>query len=208
MMQVSTTVFPYLALVFDSPKDHKAMIKRYQELMKHHSSNLGSHMSSSDNSIAELNYCRERLMSLFNQPLKQSERVYLKWDQLNYFVPVPLSIKDKMLQKIGHSEGSLSSFDEIDINGLQKERDENLINGFGMKQILNNSSGYVKPGECVAILGPSGSGKTSLLNVLSGRINLSKGSTFLGKITCNGKPLIREDFGKSAAFVQQDDIMF
>ena len=59
-------------------------------------------------------------MSLFNQPLKQSERVYLKWDKLNYFVPVPLSIKDKMLQKIGQNETSLSSrnFEEIDINGL------------------------------------------------------------------------------------------
>ena len=70
-----------------------------------------------------------------------------------------------------------------------------------MKQILNNSSGYAKPGECVAILGPSGSGKTSLLNVLSGRIHLSKGSTFLGDIVCNGKPLQRDDFGKFAAFV-------
>ena len=64
--------------------------------------------------------------------------------------------------------------------------EQDLGSGFGMKQILNNSSGYVKPGELVAILGPSGSGKTSLLNVLSGRIHLSKGSTFLGDIVCNG----------------------
>ena len=62
--------------------------------------------------------------------------------------------------------------------------------------------GYCKPGESVAILGPSGSGKTSLLNVLSGRINLSCGSKFFGKITSNGKPLVRSDFGKFAAFVQ------
>ena len=54
------------------------------------------------------------------------------------------------------------------------------------KSILKKQSGYVKPGECVAVMGPSGSGKTSLLNVLAGRSNLSKNSKFDGKIEVNG----------------------
>lgn len=66
-------------------------------------------------------------------------------------------------------------------------------------------SGHAKPGECLAILGPSGSGKTSLMNVLSGRRDLSYNSKFLGSVHANGKPLTRENFGKFAAFVQQDD---
>ena len=40
----------------------------------------------------------------------------------------------------------------------------------------------MKSGECVAVMGPSGSGKTSLLNVLAGRIVLSKGSSFTGSV--------------------------
>ena len=51
-----------------------------------------------------------------------------------------------------------------------------------MKHILKDSKGYVKPGEFVAIMGPSGSGKTSLLNCLAGRLVLSKGSKFSGKM--------------------------
>jgi ABC-type multidrug transport system ATPase subunit len=76
-----------------------------------------------------------------------------------------------------------------------------LDSGKLQKHILNNSSGYVKPGELVAIMGPSGSGKTSLLNVIAGRQVLSKGSSFSGSITVNGRNLERDDFGKIAAFV-------
>jgi ABC-type multidrug transport system ATPase subunit len=71
-----------------------------------------------------------------------------------------------------------------------------------VKQILNNAYGYVKPGETVAIMGPSGSGKTSLLNVIAGRLSLSAGSSYSGKLTINGKTLKKDDFGKVAAFVQ------
>jgi ABC-type multidrug transport system ATPase subunit len=70
-----------------------------------------------------------------------------------------------------------------------------------VKQILNDAYGYVKPGELVAIMGPSGSGKTSLLNVIAGRLSLSKGSSFSGSITVNGKKLKKDDFGQVASFV-------
>lgn len=59
----------------------------------------------------------------------------------------------------------------------------------------------------VAILGPSGSGKTSLLNVLSQRSSLSGGSYTEGELKLNGKVMEKTDFGKMAAFVQQDDVL-
>ena len=59
----------------------------------------------------------------------------------------------------------------------------------------------MKPGEAVAIMGPSGSGKTSLLNVLAGRLVLSRGSRYTGEITMNGRKVYPDDFGKFGAFV-------
>ena len=50
-------------------------------------------------------------------------------------------------------------------------------------------------------MGPSGSGKTSLLNVLAGRIVLSKGSSFTGRVQVNGNTLKKDDFGYIGAFV-------
>ncbi|OAQ95807.1 hypothetical protein LLEC1_01684 [Akanthomyces lecanii] len=70
--------------------------------------------------------------------------------------------------------------------------------------ILSHSSGYVRPGEMLAIMGPSGSGKTTLLNALAHRI-AAAGSTTTGDILVNGQPanlgLIRD----LSAYVEQED---
>lgn len=57
------------------------------------------------------------------------------------------------------------------------------------------------PGEAVAIMGPSGSGKTSLLNILAGRMVLSKGAEFTGDVRVNQVSVSQNDFGKYGAFV-------
>ena len=63
-------------------------------------------------------------------------------------------------------------------------------------------TGYVLPGEMVAILGPSGSGKTSLLNVLGQRLFLQPGSYAEGQIKINGSVLQSGGFSKFGAYVQ------
>ena len=59
----------------------------------------------------------------------------------------------------------------------------------------------------VGILGPSGSGKTSLLNVLAQRNMLSDGSFWHGDVKVNNRRILKGEFGKTSAFVQQDDIL-
>ena len=71
-------------------------------------------------------------------------------------------------------------------------------------------NGRIRNGDFVAIMGPSGSGKTSLLNMLACRyalVNSSKKCTQEGKMTLNGSPLTKDEFGKLGAYVQQDDLL-
>ncbi|KAJ2226286.1 hypothetical protein IWW45_007527 [Coemansia sp. RSA 485] len=70
--------------------------------------------------------------------------------------------------------------------------------------ILNDIHGEVKAGETVAIIGSSGAGKTTLLNALSGRI---VGGTLAGRVLFRGAQRNPSMFKRTAAYVQQDDIM-
>jgi ATP-binding cassette, subfamily G (WHITE), member 2 len=99
--------------------------------------------------------------------------------------------------------------------------------------VLKNLSGYVKPGQFLAIIGPSGkgkeererergrkkkkrrvsslpffsgSGKTSLLNVLAQRVSERDGKV-TGDILLNGKPVQSKNFKRVSGYVMQDDIM-
>ena len=58
-------------------------------------------------------------------------------------------------------------------------------------------------------MGASGAGKTSLLNILSDRIAIKQGSKLTGEILLNdAHKLDQKLFGKYAAYVMQDDIIF
>jgi len=72
----------------------------------------------------------------------------------------------------------------------------------GAKVILNQVSGYAKPGVMIALMGASGAGKTTLLNVLSQR---KTSGTVSGEVLLDGRPLGR-DFQRTTGYVEQMDL--
>ncbi|KAF4659412.1 hypothetical protein FOL47_007588 [Perkinsus chesapeaki] len=78
----------------------------------------------------------------------------------------------------------------------------------GDKEILNDCSGMISPGQLTAVLGPSGSGKSTLMNVLGGRQSLKgPGKSFEGDVSFDGKVEDPVEFRSRIAYVMQDDTL-
>ena len=71
------------------------------------------------------------------------------------------------------------------------------------KQILHGISGYVRPGEMLAVMGPSGCGKTTMLNVLSQKLSPDQVE---GSIRIGNHVVTKRD-RRNMGFVFQDDLM-
>lgn len=74
-----------------------------------------------------------------------------------------------------------------------------------MRPLLQGVNGKVKSGQVMAIMGASGAGKSTLLNVLAGRIGAGDLS---GDVLVNGKPRNPVTWKSTAAYVEQDDLMY
>lgn len=70
------------------------------------------------------------------------------------------------------------------------------------RRLLNDISGYVKPGSLVALMGASGAGKTTLLNVLALRAGTG---VVTGNLKLSGQQLPRS-FQASTGYCQQQDV--
>ncbi|KAM5437048.1 GTPase-activating protein [Microsporum ferrugineum] len=70
------------------------------------------------------------------------------------------------------------------------------------RRLLDNVSGWVRPGTLTALMGVSGAGKTTLLDVLAQRTTTG---VITGDMLVNGKPL-DSSFQRKAGYVQQQDL--
>lgn len=70
------------------------------------------------------------------------------------------------------------------------------------RTLLNNISGWVKPGTLTALMGVSGAGKTTLLDTLAQRVSTG---VVTGDMLVNGKPL-DASFQRKTGYVQQQDL--
>ena len=70
------------------------------------------------------------------------------------------------------------------------------------RRLLDNVSGWVKPGTLTALMGVSGAGKTTLLDVLAQRVSMG---VVTGDMLVSGRPL-DESFQRKTGYVQQQDL--
>lgn len=103
-----------------------------------------------------------------------------------------------------------TSGETASVNAIPPQRDiftwRNVVYDITIKgeprRLLDNVSGWVRPGTLTALMGVSGAGKTTLLDALAQRISTG---VITGDMLVNGKPL-DPSFQRKTGYVQQQDL--
>ena len=77
----------------------------------------------------------------------------------------------------------------------------------GYRELLQNVTGGVKPGEFLAIMGPTGAGKTTFLNTICKRGLGENASVSGGRVNYNANDINEIDVNDLSGFVPQEDVL-
>ncbi|CAO3693920.1 unnamed protein product [Umbelopsis ramanniana] len=91
--------------------------------------------------------------------------------------------------------------DEVKLSQITFDDVSYNVNG---KRILTSVTGYLEPGNLLAIMGPSGAGKSSLLDILARK---PKRGVISGRILINGEVPTRKQFKRISSYVDQEDTL-
>ena len=70
-------------------------------------------------------------------------------------------------------------------------KSKNLVKKYGKKTVVKDVSLELNKGEVVGLLGPNGAGKTTSFYMITGMVNPSKGSVYLGSKNITNIPMYR-----------------
>ncbi|KAJ4553577.1 GTPase-activating protein [Exophiala dermatitidis] len=125
---------------------------------------------------------------------------------------IPATIQKGVAEKGSHSviEKPQEQEPEDELDALPKQGDVFMWRNVcydikyhnGDRRLLDDVSGWVKPGTLTALMGVSGAGKTTLLNVLAQRVSVG---VVTGDMLVNGSPL-NASFPRRTGYVQQQDL--
>lgn len=132
--------------------------------------------------ISEITNSIERLINAIAY-FKQSTRRY------NYFFALePYKTEGEKLDKI----------DKIELNNLSYTYD-------GINNVLENINMQIKKGESIGIIGKVGSGKTTLMNIISGFLEVNDNELYINDIDIN--KISRDEIFKHINYATQKNII-
>ncbi|KAF7729016.1 hypothetical protein EC973_005047 [Apophysomyces ossiformis] len=118
----------------------------------------------------------------------------------------------KRQKKMFGTRIELSEWDDEDTESIWEDDNrkevfltfDDICYTVGGKTVLSGVTGYVEPGQLLAVMGPSGAGKSSLLDILSRK---HKRGVTSGRTMINGSVPDRRQFKQMTGFVDQDDTL-